>query len=162
VDAVAAGRRELVEVTYRELLPGDRDGHLMRRKVTEKPRQLPGGRVELVMEWPNGKRDRATPLASRKVQVMRVVAGPGMALRDRRKARSTGGVVEVWDTEHVDSPVTPDQVRGHRWAMRCEHGTAVGRRTYDEAIDDVKDPRLWCVDCVPAKAGPGAMMLPLL
>lgn len=159
---MATGRRELVEVTYRELLPGDRDGHLMKRKVTQRPRQLPGGRVELVMEWSNGKPDRATPLASRRVKVMRVVAGPGMALRDRRKARATGGTVEVWDTEHVDSQVTPDQVRGLRWAMRCEHGTVVGRRTFDEAMDDVKDPRRWCGDCAPASVGPGVMTLPLL
>lgn len=107
-------------------------------------RPLPGGRVELVMQWGNGKKDRATPDAGRKVKVERIVE----ALRHRAKARTTGGLVEVWDTSEPDSPITPEQVRGHRWAMRCEHGTVVGRRTQDEAMDDVRDPRLWCVDCV--------------
>lgn len=139
---MATGKRELVEVTYRDLRPGDRGGNLMRRKVVS-TRPLTGGRVELVMEWPNGKPDRATPQANRKVKVERVIE----ALRHRAKARTTGGVVEVWDTSHAESPVIADQVKGHRWAMRCEHGTVVGRRTLDEATDDVRDPRLWCVDC---------------
>lgn len=151
---MATGRRQLVEVTYRDLRPGDRGGNLMRRKVVS-TRPLPGGRVELVMEWGNGKPDRATPQANRKVKVERIIDG----LRHRAKARVTGGIVEVWDTDHPASEVTADQVRGLRWAMRCEHGTVVGRRVEREAMEDVRDPRLWCVNCV--DAGPGALTLPL-
>lgn len=159
---MAHGRRELVEVTYRDLRPGDRGGNLMRRKVVS-TRPLTGGRVELVMEWPNGKSDRATPPADRKVKVERVVAAAGMPMRYRGKARSTGGEVEVWDTSHAESHVAPQQARGHRWAMLCQHGTVVGRRVLDDAMDDVRDPRLWCVSCaeIDPKAGQGAMALPL-
>lgn len=159
------GRRELVEVTYRELRDDDRDGNLMPgRRVVGEPRQLAGGRVEVTLQWGrSGRRETARPPASRRVKVMRVVAGPGMALRDRRVARLTGGTVEVWDTSHADTEVAAEQARGHRWAMRCEHGTVAGRRTYEAAMDDVRDPRLWCVQCVgiDPKAGQGAVPLPL-
>ncbi|MBM3315530.1 hypothetical protein FJY71_06805 [candidate division WOR-3 bacterium] len=163
MDPVATTNRDLVEVTARELQPGDRDGSLMRGRKIVSTRELTGGRVELVMEWSNGKRDRATPQADRTFRVSRVVSGTGMALRHRAQARTTGGQVEVWDTSHAESPIPAHLVKGHRWAMRCEHGTAVGRRTEREAMADVRDPRLWCVDCVDItpKAGPGSMPLPL-
>lgn len=157
---MATGSRDLVQVTARELREGDRDGSLMRgRRIVGTPQPLPGGRVLLQMEWSNGKREIARPEASRMFRVRRVIAGPGLALRHRAEARTTRGIVEVWDTSHADSPITADQVKGHRWAMRCEHGTAVGRRTLDEATEDVRDPRLWCLSCVePVR---GAMTLPL-
>jgi len=157
---VATANRDLVEVTACELRDGDRDGSLMKgRRIVGTPRPLPGGRVLIEMQWANGKRDIARPEAHRRFRVVRQVAGAGMACRHRARARTTGGVVEVWDTAHADSPVHDHDVKGFRWAMRCEHGTAVGRRTFDEACEDVRDPRLWCEQCVHAVAG--AAQLPL-
>lgn len=157
---MAAQGWELVEVTARELRPRDRDGSLMPGRQIVATRPLPGGRVELLMEWERtGKPDRATPEAHRTFRVMRKVAGVGMPLRHRARARVTGGTVEVWDAEHPESPIAPGQIKGHRWAMRCEHGTTVGRRTEREAREDVVDPRLWCVDCVAPSSGQVALPL---
>lgn len=154
-----ASTRDLVEVPARELRKDDRDGSLMRGRRIVAVRPTSDGRLELAMQWSNGKADRAVVDADRTFRVRRQIIGAGLALRHRGKARTTRGTVEVWDTDHPDSPVTREQARGHQWAMRCEHGTVVGRQTLKLAREDVSDPRLWCVECPqPVR---GALPLPL-
>jgi hypothetical protein len=161
---VASRNRDLVRVTYGDLRPGDKGGSLMHGRKVVAVHPVGRDRVELHMAWDNGKPEKPVRVDKhRPCTVSRVIAGPGMPLRHRAEARSTGGIVEVWDTKHEESPITPALVDGHPWAMRCEHGTVVGRRTQDQAMKDVRDPRLWCDGCTQpsAKVGAGAMMLPL-
>lgn len=155
-----ASNRELMPVTAVELRDGDRDGSLMPgRRIVGAPRPLGDGRVELTMRWGNGRTDRARVDADRTFRVKRAVVGPGLPIRYRGTAKVTRGLVEVHDTAHPDAAVTAEQARGHRWALRCAHGTVVGRDSLAAAREDVDDPRLWCVECV--GAAPGAMLLPL-
>lgn len=151
-------RREIVEVEAPELRVDDRDGHLGAGRRIVGRRELDDGRVEITMQWSSsGRRDIARVDPGRRFKVSRIVAGPGMALRHRARARTTRGLVELWDTEHPEAQVSTATARGHRWALRCEHGTVVGRRTEREARTDAGDPRLWCTDCV--ERGPRAQLL---
>lgn len=138
------GSRELVEVDAPDLRIGDRDGHLMQGRRVVDRRELADGRIELTLQWSNGRKDTARLDPTRKLKVKR--ANP--ALRHRGRAQTTPGQVEVWDTSRADTKVAADEVRGARWAMRCEHGTVVGRPTLAAALEDVADPRLWCLSCV--------------
>lgn len=154
------GNRDLVEVFAHELRRGDRDGSLgVGRSIVTDPQVLAGGRVEFVMAWSNGRKDTARPSLDRRFRVRRTVVGSGLPLRYRGKATTTRGTVEVVDATHPDAGVTVRDTRGKRWAMRCEHGTVVGRVTQRAAMDDVHDPRLWCLQCVGVK--PGELVLPL-
>jgi hypothetical protein len=164
VGVVASGNRDLVRVTYGDLQPGDKDGSLMTGRTVIAVHPLGRNKVELHTRF-GSRRERPMKVdAARPATVSRIVVGPGLPLRHRAQARTTGGVVEVWDTHHRESVVQPGDVGGHQYAMRCEHGTAVGRRLLKDAVREVSDPRLWCDDCVmpAAKVGAGAMMLPLL
>jgi hypothetical protein len=139
--------RELIEVPAESLTAGDRDGHLGvgRRVLSTRTNRF--GQVEVLMAWSNGRKDRATLDPQRKLKVKRSVVGAGKPLRHRGVSKATRAVVEVWDTDNHESRVTREAARGHRWAMRCVHGTVVGRPTLDAALEDVHDPRLWCVEC---------------
>lgn len=157
---MATVNRDLVEVTACELQEGDHVGSVMRRRVVAAPQHLPGGRrVRVVMQWDgSGKRETIDIAHDWRGRVLRQVAGTGMARRHRARSRATGGIVEVWDTEHRDSPIHPHAVKGHKWAIRCEHGTTEGRQTLTEAVKDARNPQLWCTSC---GAGVGAQQLPL-
>jgi len=151
---VARASRDLVEVTARELRDGDRDGHLMPgRRIVGAPQPISGGRVLITLQRANGRQETARPEAHRLFRVRRAVVGTGLPLRHRSKSRTTGRIVEVYDTHHTETTIYPEQAGGHRWAMRCEHGTIIGRRTLDLAIEDVSDPRLWCTRCVETMPG---------
>lgn len=152
--------RELIEVPAPQLRDGDRDGHLMAgRRLVGQPRELADGRLELSLRWGNGRIDRAVVDPDRRLKVKRVTVGPGLPIRHRLKARTTKGQIDVIDTAHEDSPVTSAEVKGYRWALRCEHGTVVGRNTLAHACEDAADPRLWCLQCVEHVSG--ALLLPL-
>lgn len=155
-----ASNRDLMPVAAVELRDGDRDGSLMPgRRIVGTPRPLGDGRVELTMRWGNGRTDKARVDADRTFRVKRAVVGPGLPIRYRGKARTTGAVVEVHDTAHPDATVDAATARGHRWALRCTHGTVVGRASLTAAREDVDDPRLWCTSCV--DASPRVLTLPL-
>lgn len=153
--------RDLVPVTAAQLRDGDRDGHLMvGRRVVGNPQVLADGRVEVLMQWTaSRRRERVALDPDRTFRVRRATVGPGLPIRYRGKARTTGRTVEVHDTAHPESAVSAAETHGFRWALRCEHGTVVGRSTLSRAREDADDPRLWCVDCVER---PGALLpLPL-
>lgn len=145
-DTVARDNRAIVEVAAAELRDGDRDGNLgIGRRIVGDPRRIGGGRVELVMQWSNGRRDTARPEAHRTYRVKRLIVGPGLACRHR-----TDDGVEVFDTGHRDSPVRDYQAGGHRWALRCAHGTVTGRRTLPLAQADADRSEDWCDTCAAA------------
>lgn len=140
--------RDLIEVPAAKLQAGDRDGHLGRGRRIVATRTNRFGQVEVTLAWSHARRrDRATLDPTKPVKVSRAVVGAGLPLRHRAVSKATGEVTEVYDTDHPESAVTREAARGQRWAMRCVHGTVVGRATLDEALTDVHDPRLWCVDC---------------
>ena len=145
-----ASNRDLIPVTAAQLRDGDRDGQLMTgRRVIGTPQVREDGRVDVLMQWTASKRRERVALdPERTFRVRRATVGPGLPIRYRGKARTTRRTVEVHDTEHPESTVTTAEAHGLRWAMRCEHGTVVGRSTLKAATEDVDDPRLWCVDCV--------------
>jgi len=149
VSAVATSRKDLVPVTDRDLRVGDRDGSLMVGREVIAVGETSDGRVELTVKWSRTGRTEKFPVkAGWSGRVKRPVVGSGLALRRKAKARTTKGVVEVWDTQHPESDIPSSAVRGHRWAMRCEHGTVIGRQTLERATEDALDPRLWCLTCV--------------
>jgi hypothetical protein len=139
--------RELVEVPAAGLIEGDRNGQLGigRRVLSTRTNRF--GQVEVLMAWSNGRRDKAVLPPERTLKVQRSVVGAGKPLRHKGVSKATRATVEVWDTDHHLSQVTRAAARGHRWAMRCVHGTVVGRPTLAGALEDVHDPRLWCVEC---------------
>lgn len=140
--------RDLIEVPAAKLQPGDRDGQLGRGRRIVSTRTNRFGQVEVTMAWSaSRRRDRATLDPTKPIRVSRAVVGAGKPLRHRAVSKATGAVTEVWDCDHHESVVSREGARGQRWAMRCQHGTTVGRPTLDEAIADVVDPRLWCVEC---------------
>lgn len=140
--------RDLIEVPASNLQPGDRDGHLGRGRRIVSTRTNRFGQIEVTMAWSaSRRRDKATLDPTKPVKVARAVVGAGKPLRHRAVSKATRQITEVWDTDNHESVVTREAARGHRWAMRCAHGTVVGRPTLDAALEDVHDPRLWCVDC---------------
>lgn len=142
--------RDLVPVTAAQLRDGDRDGHLMvGRRVIGSPQVRDDGRVDVLMQWTASKRRERIALdPDRLLKVRRATVGAGLPIRYRGRARTTRRTVEVHDTAHPEAAVSAADAGGLRWALRCEHGTVVGRSTLTLAREDVEDPRLWCVDCV--------------
>lgn len=65
-------------------------------------------------------------------------------LRQRRTARSTGTVVEVYDAEHPGSVF--DASEG-RWVTICEHGSMVAHSTLALARWFAPVPEEWCEEC---------------
>lgn len=87
----------------------------------------------------------------------------GAAVRQARRARVTGTVVEVWDLDDPDAevpraepvPLAWDEdgnllawEDADRWATYCcEHGEFVTHRTLRLAGLHAVDPRGWCSRC---------------
>lgn len=162
-----AVNRELITVTAAQVRKGDRGGHLgPYRKVVDVER-TPLGQVRLVMQWRNGRFDRATLDPTKPIKVEREIGGAGSALRYRTTSRISGTLVEVWDTLVAGSPVGPDtepildedgnvvdyKVVG-RWLTVCvPHGGSVTHQTMALARDHAADPTGWCEECIADRAG---------
>lgn len=71
----------------------------------------------------------------------------GRYLRIRRKSRTTGTIVCLWDSHAPGSYLDSD---GGRWVTTCEdHGTVCNHRTYALAISHLPAVE-WCEECHPA------------
>jgi hypothetical protein len=65
-------------------------------------------------------------------------------LRKRSRARSSGAVVELFDTAQPENVFDPD---GGRWVTICEHGSLVNHRSLTTARDFMSAPECWCEVC---------------
>jgi hypothetical protein len=69
----------------------------------------------------------------------------GAYLRERRKNRTTGTYVELYDTEHELNVFDPD---GGRWVTFCdEHATLCNHLELATARSFLAAPWEWCEDC---------------
>lgn len=65
-------------------------------------------------------------------------------LRQATKARSSGAVVELYDTTQPENVFDPD---GGRWVTICEHGSLVNHETLATARSFAAAPEVWCEEC---------------
>lgn len=65
-------------------------------------------------------------------------------LRQATRARSTGVVVELFDTTQPENVFDPD---GGRWVTICEHGSLVNHDTLAHARYFAPAPEAWCEAC---------------
>ncbi len=65
-------------------------------------------------------------------------------LRQQTTARSSGAVVELYDTDDPLSVFDPD---GGRWVTICEHGYLVNHETLATARSFASAPEQWCEEC---------------
>ena len=76
---------------------------------------------------------------------------PGAAddryLRQSTTARSSGAVVELYDTEDPLSVFDPE---GGRWVTICSHGLLVNHETLATARLFASAPETWCEECAEA------------
>ena len=68
-------------------------------------------------------------------------------LRQQTTARSSGAVVELYDTSHPHN--TFDAVGG-RWVTICSHGLLVNHETLATARLFASAPETWCEECAEA------------
>jgi hypothetical protein len=69
-------------------------------------------------------------------------------LRQQTTARSSGAVVELYDTSHPHNVFDPD---GGRWVTICSHGSLVNHHTLATARSFASAPECWCEECEAAK-----------
>jgi hypothetical protein len=69
-------------------------------------------------------------------------------LRQTTKARSSGAVVELYDT---DDPLSVFDPEGGRWVTICEHGSLVNHPTLALARSFASAPEMWCEECTAAR-----------
>ncbi len=68
-------------------------------------------------------------------------------LRQTTTARSSGAVVELYDTEDPLSVFDPE---GGRWVTICSHGSLVNHPTLALARSFASAPETWCGECADA------------
>lgn len=68
-------------------------------------------------------------------------------LRQSTTARSSGAVVELYDTEDPLSVFDPE---GGRWVTICSHGLLVNHETLATARLFASAPETWCEECAEA------------
>jgi len=66
-------------------------------------------------------------------------------LRQARRARSTGTMVELYDTQVPQ--VNTFDCSGGRWVTICEHGSVMNHRMLNEARSAAAEPDQWCDEC---------------
>ena len=64
--------------------------------------------------------------------------------RQSTKARSSGAVVDIYDTSHPHNVFDPE---GGRWVTICEHGSLVNHETLATARYFAPSPESWCEEC---------------
>lgn len=72
-------------------------------------------------------------------------------VRQRRRSRASGAIVEILDTCHPDTEFERQPGEG-RWMTICEHGSQRSHRTLRLARQGASLPGVWCPQCAEAES----------